>query len=346
MRHITLSLFCLFSIATIAQKTKAYKIGIIGFYNLENFYDTIDQPNVSDEEFTPNGPRHYNTSVYTDKIERLSDVLSRIGIEDSPDGLSLFGSAEIENESVLYDLVNSPKLKARNYKIVHYDSPDERGVDVALMYNPKYFTVTGSKPLNVPLKMEDGKARRTRDILWVWGNYMGEPLHVFVNHWPSRRGGEEASAPGRAIAAGVCKKVIDSLMAINPETKCIVMGDLNDDPISPSVAKVLNAKQKPEQVKPGGMFNPWIDFYKQGIGTLAYNDAWNLFDQIIISYGFLSKQQDGVFYRTARIFNRDFMVQKTGRFKGYPLRTWDGNIYNQGYSDHFPTYLEFLKEVK
>jgi hypothetical protein len=131
-----------------------------------------------------------------------------------------------------------------------------------------------------------------------------------------------------------------------PGNKCIVMGDLNDDPVSPSVAKVLNAKQKPEQVKPGGMFNPWIDFYKQGIGTLAYNDAWNLFDQIIISYGFLSKQQEGVFYRTARIFNRDFMVQKTGRFKGYPLRTWDGNIYNQGYSDHFPTYLEFLKEVK
>jgi hypothetical protein len=160
MRHITLSLFCLFSIATFAQKTKAYKIGIIGFYNLENFYDTIDQPNVSDEEFTPNGPRHYNTSVYTDKIERLSDVLSKIGIEDSPDGLSIFGSAEIENESVLYDLVNSPKLKARNYKIVHYDSPDERGVDVALMYNPKYFTVTGSKPLNVPLKMEDGKAEK------------------------------------------------------------------------------------------------------------------------------------------------------------------------------------------
>jgi hypothetical protein len=205
MRHITLSLICLFSLATFAQKTKSYKIGIIGFYNLENFYDTIDQPNVSDEEFTPNGPRHYNTSVYTDKIERLSDVLSKIGIEDSPDGLSIFGSAEIENESVLYDLVNSPKLKARNYKIVHYDSPDERGVDVALNVQPEIFYRNRKQiRLMFRLKWKTENRRRTRDVLWVWGNYMGEPLHVFVNHWPSRRGGEEASAPGRAIAAGVC----------------------------------------------------------------------------------------------------------------------------------------------
>lgn len=333
------------SLNCFAQEKKSYQIGVIGFYNLENFYDTIDQPKVKDDEFTPNGPRHYNTGVYTNKIDRLVEVLSKVGKEESPDGLSVFGVAEIENESVLKDLISHPSLSPRGYKIVHHDSPDERGVDVGLIYNPKYYKVEDSKSLRVPLPDENGYKRKTRDVLWVWGKYMGEDLHIFVNHWPSRRGGEEASAPGRAIAAKVSKDIIDSLTAINPNIKCIVMGDLNDDPTSPSLTKVLGSKGKIEQVQPGGMYNPWVDFYKKGIGTLAYNDAWNLFDQIVISYGFLDKKQTGFFYKGAYIFKRDFMVQQTGKYKGYPLRTWDGMIYARGYSDHFPTYIVVLKAV-
>lgn len=199
----------------------------------------------------------------------------------------------MENEAVLRDLVNHPLLKSRNYQIVHYNSPDVRGIDVAMLYNPKYFTVIGSETLFVPLFDADGTPRFTRDILFVHGKYDGEDLFVMVGHWPSRRGGEEVSAPGRAKAAEVCRRKIDSLTAINPDTKIVLMGDLNDDPVSPSVAKVIGAKGNKDKVERGGMFNPWVEPYQQGIGTLAYNDSWNLFDQIMVSSGFLSKDQNG-----------------------------------------------------
>ncbi|MFN8310307.1 MAG: endonuclease/exonuclease/phosphatase [Chitinophagales bacterium] len=332
-----------------AQETKQYKVGLIGFYNLENFYDTIDQPFVDDAEFLPKSERHYNTEVYRDKVGRLAEVLSGIGKDITPDGLSCFGVAEIENDNVLNDLVAHPKLKPSNFKIVHYDSPDSRGVDVAFLYNPKYMTVLQSRPLHVTLPVERGDSfpHQTRDVLWVTVRYMlSDTIHIFVNHWPSRRGGEEASRPLREIAAGVSRKIIDSLMVLNPETKAVVMGDLNDDPSNTSCAKIIGAKADKEKVQPGGMFNPFWNYYKKGIGTLAYNDSWDLFDQIMISHGFLPKEQNGVFYQKALIYNRDFMVQKTGKFKGYPLRTWDGNIYNHGYSDHFPTYIVLLKAVQ
>jgi hypothetical protein len=295
----------------------------------------------------PTGSYHYTSEVYLDKVQKLSSVISLIGTDISPDGLSLMGCAEVENEGVLKDLVNSPKLKGRGYKIVHYDSPDLRGIDVGLLYNPKYFTVTSSEPLFVALLDDDKKSPYyTRDILFVSGLYAGEPMYVFVNHWPSRRGGEEASAPNRAIAAKVCKHKIDSITKINPDAKIIVMGDLNDDPVSPSVAVVLNAKGEKEKVKRGGLYNPWVDYFKQGIGTLAYNDAWNLFDQIMISSAFISKTHTGFFFKEADIFHKPWMEQASGKYKGYPKRTYDGNKYIGGYSDHFPTYIELLKEVQ
>jgi hypothetical protein len=331
-------------ISAFAQE-KQYKVGIVGFYNCENFYDTIDDPKISDEDFTPNGPYHYTSEVYKDKIGRLTEVLSQIGKDVSPDGLSMIGVAEIENETVLNDLISQPAFKGRNYKLVHYDSPDKRGVDVALIYNPKYFRVLSSQPLHVEL-IEEGEPHPTRDVLWVNGVYDGDTVNVFVNHWPSRRGGDEASAPYRAIAAGVGKHVIDSLMKINPETKVILMGDLNDDPTSPSLTKVMGAKGDKEKVNPGEMYNPWVKFIKNGIGTLAYNDAWNLFDQIIVSHGLLDQKQNGYFYSKAMIFKKDFMMQQTGKYKGYPLRTFDGNVYQHGYSDHLPTYILLMKEVK
>ncbi|MFN8144443.1 MAG: hypothetical protein U0073_08500 [Bacteroidia bacterium] len=340
-----LSIFSLMSLCVQAQKTN-YKLSMIGFYNLENFYDTINDPKVNDEEFLPEGTKRYTGEVYMDKINHLSEVLSQIGTDKSPDGLAMFGCAEIENETVLKDLAHQSSLIRRNYQIVHYDSPDERGVDVALLYNPKYFTPKFSEPLNVMLYNPDSTIRKTRDVLYVYGMFAGEPLHVFVNHWPSRRGGEEASAPGRASAAKVCKHKIDSITAINPDAKIIVMGDLNDDPVSPSVAVVLGAKGDKDKVEKGGMFNPWVNMFKQGIGTLAYNDSWNLFDQIMISSGFLNKDQSGFFFQDAKIFNKPWMVQTDGRYKGYPKRTYDFDNYAGGYSDHFPTYLIFLKKVE
>ena len=342
---LLVSLFVLIlQIQTVNAQTKQYSIGVIGFYNLENLFDTINQPEVNDEEFTPEGTNLYTGQVYLDKLSKLEEVLSQIGTDLSPDGLSVFGVAEIENESVLIDLANQPKLKSRNYQVVHYNSPDLRGIDVALMYNPKYFKVTGSQSLNVPLKNDKGEPYATRDVLYVHGLYNGEMMHFFVNHWPSRRGGEEASAPGRAMAAGVAKAKIDSIMKADPDAKVVLMGDLNDDPVSPSVTKVLGAKGDREKIKRSELYNPWVDYYKDGIGTLAYNDAWNLFDQIIVSQAFLPKEQKGFFLHKAQIFKKEFMLQNSGRYKGYPKRTFDFGVYMGGYSDHFPTYLVLLKE--
>ncbi|TCZ70565.1 endonuclease/exonuclease/phosphatase family protein [Flaviaesturariibacter aridisoli] len=324
---------------------QTYKVAVIAFYNLENFYDTTDNPIVDDQEFLPSGARNYNTKIYMDKVGKLATVLSEIGTEVSPDGPAIIGVAEIENDTVLHDLVNHPKLKARGYQIVHYDSKDLRGVDVALLYNPKYFTPEASAPLqvNLPVGAKEGR-RFTRDVLWVKGKLDGEPINLYVNHWPSRVGGEERSAPGRAAAARVSKQHSDSLLKIDPNTKFVIMGDLNDDPISPSVAKVLGAKGDAKDVQPGGIFNPWVHMYNNGIGTLAYQDAWSLFDQIMISQAWLPRQQEGYFFFQQKIFNKEYLTENQGRYRGYPMRTWDGMSYRGGYSDHFPTYLIFLRK--
>ena len=343
--RLPLFLICLFLLVRVqAQKTN-YQVGLIGFYNLENLFDTINDPEINDEEFLPTGKKLYTSEVYHDKLGRLADVISKIGTDISPDGLSIIGNAEVENEAVMQDLVNHPLLKNRNYHVIHYDSPDARGIDVGMIYNPKYFTPTASRPLTVHLGDNDSTEHKTRDVLFVQGNYNGEEIFLFVNHWPSRRGGEEATAPGRAKAAKVCKDVIDSIVSKNSSAKIIVMGDLNDDPVDPSVSVVLGAKGDRNKVKPGGLFNPWVDMYKQGIGTGAYQDSWNLFDQIIISKAFLDKDQSGYFFKEALIFSKPWMVQPGGRYKGYPKRTYDFDVYVSGYSDHFPTYIVLLRKM-
>lgn len=329
----------------LAQK-QPYKPAVVAFYNLENFYDTVDNPNINDEDFLPSGAKNYNGKIYLTKVQHLATVVSEIGTEINPDGIAIIGVAEIENDTVLTDLIHHPLLKDRDYGIVHYDSRDIRGVDVALLYNPKYFTVLNSKKLFVHLPAGTKNSFFTRDVLWVKGILDGDTIHVFVNHWPSRVGGEQRSAPGRAAAAQVDKNFIDSIEKYDPNSKIIVMGDLNDDPINESVTKVLGAKGKITEVHPGGLYNPWVDLYKKGIGTLAYNDAWGLFDQIIISYSWLNKDQPGYFFYQQHIFNKEYLVENIGKYKGYPMRTWDGNTYRGGYSDHFPTYIIFLKKIQ
>lgn len=333
------------SISTGYAQKDSYYPSLIGFYNCENFYDTVNNPLVDDEEFLPNSERHYNSHIFLDKVERLSSVISQLGTDVNPEGLAILGVAEIENDTVLNALIHHKNLKSRNLKLVHYDSPDRRGIDVGLIYNPKYFTPLYSAPLFVQLPGGSKDAFFTRDILYVKGILDGDTIHVMVGHWPSRSGGEERSIPARAAAAGVCSRVVDSLMAINLNTKVVIMGDLNDDPTSPSMTKVLKARGSTDKLKDGGLFNPWFDFYKKGIGTIAYQDSWGLFDQIVISKAWLDKTQAGYFFQKATIFNREFLVQQTGKYKGYPKRTWDGTTYNYGYSDHFPVFVTMLRKV-
>jgi endonuclease/exonuclease/phosphatase family metal-dependent hydrolase len=192
---------------------------------------------------------------------------------------------------------------------------------------------------------EEGEVRGTRDILYVSGRFDGEPIHLLVNHWPSRRGGEKATQPLRNAAAMLCKEVIDSLQKLDPKAKILVMGDLNDDPVSPSVKEVLKGRREIAEVSAGDMFNPMYQFFKKGIGTLAYRDAWSLFDQIVITEGFARPQEKGYYYYQARIFNPPFMSQSSGPFKGYPLRTFAGNEFLDGYSDHFPVYIYIVKKI-
>jgi hypothetical protein len=174
---------------------------------------------------------------------------------------------------------------------------------------------------------------------------MNEMVHIFVNHWPSRRGGEDASAPLRAKAAEICREVIDSILDANDESKILVMGDFNDDPMSPSIRKVLRANKDMENLNVAELYNPFGAFYLEGIGTLAWQDAWNLFDQVMVSNGWMNKNQKGFFFSNAEVFNRSFLTQKTGNFKGYPFRCYVGNEYTGGYSDHFPVLTYYLKKI-
>jgi len=344
MRNIIVVLLALLPLYITAQKDE-YKVGAIGFYNLENLFDTLDNPAINDQDFLPTGRLLWNTEKYISKQFNMAKVISQLATDLTPDGVAILGVAEIENHKVLEDLCAQEALKSRNYQIIHYDSPDERGIDCAFLYQSKYFTPLGSKALPVVLKdPKIGKRDFTRDIIYVAGLFDGEPIHVMVGHWPSRRGGEAASAWGRAAAAGVCKVTADSIRAIHPNAKIIVMGDLNDDPNNKSVAVVLRSKGNSEKVQDGDMYNPFYDLYKAGNGSLAYRDSWNLFDQIMVSKAFIHKQTGGWQLYKAQVFRQPWLLQTDGQFKGYPFRTYVGDIFINGYSDHLPTFLYFLKK--
>ncbi len=327
------------------QKGDDYKVAAIGFYNLENLFDTIDSPTTNDIDFTPGGRLLWNTEKYVSKEGNMAKVISLLGTELNPDGLAILGVAEVENRKVLEDLVAQPALAPRNYKIVHYDSPDERGIDCGLLYNPKYFTVLGSKAVPVSLKgPKDTVPDFTRDILYVAGRFDGEPLHVMVCHWPSRRGGEKASEWARMAAATRCREVADSIRQVNPEAKIVIMGDLNDDPINKSLTDGLRSRGNVDDVKSGDVYNLMYSHYKDGDGTLAYRDAWNLFDQIMVTKPLVNKKSGGWQVYKSMVFKEPWLLQTEGAFRGYPFRTYVGDIFINGYSDHLPVYFYLLKK--
>jgi hypothetical protein len=337
-------LFTGYSNRTTAQQETKYKVAIVGFYNLENLFDTINNIELrNSEEFTPEGRNKWTSKRYHEKLNNMAFVISKIAKETSPDGIALLGVSEIENKGVLEDLVKDPQIKDRNYQIVHYDSPDWRGVDVALLYQPKYFKVTNSN--SHWLNMAD-TSFRTRDQLVVSGLLDGEMVHVIVNHWPSRSGGEKASRPKRNAAADLTRHIVDSLFAIDKNAKILVMGDLNDDPVNPSVKDHLRTKGKTDQLLEGDLFNPMYKMYKDGIGSLAYRDTWNLFDQVIVSQGLLGEDKATFKFYNAKVFNKSFLKQEEGAYAGYPLRTFAGGVYMNGYSDHFPVYVTLIKTAK
>ncbi len=319
------------------------QVSCVAFYNQENLFDTINNENVNDEEYTPNGPIKWNTQKYTAKLQHMSYAISQIGLDYSPMGVAIIGVSEVENRGVLEDLIKQPDLVKRGYEIVHYNSPDLRGVDVGLIYNPKLFVVTNSKSYR--LHMADPKFL-TRDQLMVSGYLQGEKVHVIVNHWPSRTGGEKESQAKRNAAAGLTRSISDSLFKVDPKAKIIIMGDLNDDPFNESCAKILGAKKEITDVKAGGLYNTLWKTLDMGVGSLAYNDQWNLFDQIIVSNELANGERKKLKLWKAEVFNRSFLIQQEGKYKGSPWRTHAGGAWTNGYSDHFPTLIFLVKEVK
>jgi glutaredoxin-related protein len=344
--HATVLFVAFFITTRFSQaQDKKYKVGCIAFYNTENLYDTIDNPLTLDDEFTPNGLDKWNSKRYYIKLEHLSEVISQIGDEYVKGGPVILGMSEIEDSAVLADLVAQPLLKSSNYGFVHYDSPDRRGVDVALIYQKDHFTVLNSKPVKLTIP---GKTDWfTRDQLVVSGKFDGEQLYVIVNHWPSRRGGEKKSASLRNAAADLTKSIVDSIQKIDSTAKIVIMGDLNDDPTNNSVLKHLQAKGEEKETGMKDLFNPMYNlFKKEGIGSLAYRDNWNMFDQIIVSGSLLGEDKSTYKFFKAKIFNKSWLTQKEGAFSGYPFRTYVGTTWQGGYSDHFPAYIFLVKDSK
>lgn len=325
------------------QAKQEYVPALVGFYNVENLYDTLDQADVDDAEFLPGSAKQWGSLRYWHKLDKMAGVIASLGKDLHPQGLAILGLGEVENRSVVEDLAAREPLKARGYKVMHVDGPDRRGVDVALMYNPALYKVYAHKSYR--LHMAD-TSFRTRDQLLVSGVLDGDTTHVIVAHWPSRRGGEKRSEPNRKAAAELGRHIIDSLLAINPNARVMYMGDLNDDPVNVSLVRFLRATGDKTKAVDGTLFNPMYEPYQKGIGTLAWRDSWNLFDQIAITPALVTGAGGQYHYYGVRIFNEPYLRQEEGNFAGYPSRTFVGDIYQDGYSDHFPVFLILVKEVK
>ncbi len=323
-----------------------YKIRTISFYNVENLFDTIDNPDTFDEDFTIKGKYKYSSDIYWDKIENLSRVISEIGFEKTKSSPVIVGLAEIENRYVLEDLINSKYLKNGQYNVVHFDSPDRRGIDVALLYKEKKFKPLDQKVFEVRIWDASGKRIYTRDQLLVSGLLDDELIHIIVNHWPSRRGGQLISSSKRAKSAFVTMQIIETIKAEYGNPKIIVMGDFNDDPTDISIKEGLKSVGNLKNLNDSLLFNPMEQMFIKGFNTLGYRDGLNLFDQILLSEACISlnnSYETFKFYR-AGIFNPNYLITQNGRYTGYPFRTYQNETYNNGYSDHFPVYIYLIKK--
>lgn len=326
-----------------APSRKKMQMFGVAFYNFENLFDTINNNGKYDLEFSPEGRNRWDGNKYRSKLQNLSYAISQMTTKATPMGPAVIGCSEIENITVLQDLVKQDAIKDWNLQIIHHDSPDARGVDVSLLYNPRFFRPI--RTTNHRLVVPELPNFRTRDQMCVVGLLGGERVAIIVNHWPSRRGGSKESSRLREAAASLCKQISDSLMTVDPNIGIIIMGDLNDDPSDKSCAVTLGAVKNPSDCRPGGFYNPFWKKLDDGIGSYIYRGAWDLFDQIIINYNLL-EGRNGLKFRSAEVLNKEFLKQQDGQYKGYPLRTFSGGAWTNGYSDHFPTEIYLVKEVK
>lgn len=327
----------------------------VAFYNLENLFDTIHDEGKNDYEYLPDGANKWGTLKYTNKLKNMAQVLSKLGTEiTQKSGLTqvckspaIIGVSEIENSNVLEDLLKEPVLKDKGWKYIHIEGPDQRGVDCGFLYDPTIFHLEHYHLTPFVYTSGDPDRRPTRGFLLASGTIAGEKIHFIVNHWPSRA----ATSEYREMGGAQVRKMIDSIQSEDPKAKVVIMGDLNDDPKDKSVTKSLGAKHVKEDCGDHDMYNPWYDvLYKVGQGSLLYDGKWNLFDQIIFSGNLLNKDgskdySELKFYKN-EIYLRDFLMSQEGKNKGAPKRTHASGVWQNGYSDHLPTQIFLVKEVK
>lgn len=345
MYHIKLILVFIFiNIGLSYAQKKTYKVVTVAFYNVENLFDTINDP-IKNDEASPimEMSKKIRGDVYKRKQRNIAQVIKRIGVDVAKNAPAIVGLAEIENFDVLQDLVNTPELNKYNYGIIHYESPDYRGIDVALLYQKAIFKPLHSSAKELVINRNDsGKRYYTRDQLYVKGLLDGEEFHFLVNHWPSR-GNKEAY---RIKAAKTSRAIMDSVMATKSDVKVMIMGDFNDGPDNKSITQHLNAKSSKKEVKHNEVYNPFNKIIKRGIGASAWRDTWNLFDQIMLSKALISNNYTSYQIYKAGVFNANFLQTTEGRYKGYPFRSFSDGGFTGGYSDHFPVYIHLIKEIK
>jgi len=330
-----------------AQEKKKFKVHTIAFYNLENLFDTINDTTKFDERSPIMEMKANRAEVYKKKVHNMARVLADIGSEVTHNTPAIIGVSEIENREVLEDVVNDTMLVHKDYGIVHFNSPDIRGIDVGLIYQKALFTPIYTS--SHELKIYDDRTRKriyTRDQLLVSGKLEGEMIHIIVNHWPSRSGGEARSRPKRIAAAKLTKRITDSLQSIDPYAKIFIMGDFNDDPTNASIKDIIKAKKNREDVGLKGIYNPMEAMAKKGLGSNAYRDAWSLFDQIMVTKPLLEKDYSSFRFYKAGIFGKNYLINKKGRWKGYPFRSFADGGFTNGFSDHFPVFVYVIKEIK
>lgn len=329
----------------LSQEATNYQIRTIAFYNLENLFDTKNDTLIFDDDRTPIGKDNWTEERYLQKIEQMSKVISEIGSEDNRATPDVIGVCEVENLNVLQDLIAHRNLKSFNYGVIHFDSPDERGIDVALLYKKDAFIPVNFNSHRLLLFNSEGYRDYTRDQLIVEGLLDNEKIYFLVNHWPSRSGGETRSRPFRLAAAKLNKRIIDSVRRQDKDAKLISMGDFNDDPIDPSFKKILKVEKNYKNLDSLSLYGPMEKLFKKGRGSLAYRDKWNLFDQLYMTSNLIDDSKKNYSFWKVGIFTPQYLMDAKGKYKGYPLRTYAGGSYVGGYSDHFPVYLYLIKKV-
>ena len=344
--YFVLIFLLIIPLMSCAQGKRSY---VIGFYNLENLFDTYHDEGKNDYEYLPDGANQWTEAKYTKKLHNMASVIRAMKDENKV-WHAVLGVSEIENRHVLEDLVSQPEIAEANYQIVHYDGPDRRGVDVALLYRPNLFKVLESKSIpfdfnssiEFTLNEEEKAYFRTRDILMVRGMLGNEMFAFFVAHLPSRIGGKGGDL--RSRGGEIMYQESMRLMAEYPDIKIVAMGDMNDNPTDPSMAVYMHGKENIDEVGREDFFSPFVSMLKSGYGSLAYQGEWNIYDIIVVNANLC--RGEGLKIRPivkkkfyGRIFNPPFMTQQEGPYAGTPFRTFSGGAFIGGYSDHYPTYI-------